>query len=284
MLPIRYRLTPRSAIADTIRRGRRARSGCVVIHAELPQRGGADTPARAAFAVGRSVGSSVERHRVTRRIRAVMPPILEGLPPGSRIVVRALPDAVHASTDRLARDISGALARVGRAAAATSPAASDCGPSPAVPEAGGTEASGSRAGEPEAGQPGPAEASPTPPRSGLSLVLWWVGAPIRWLALALLYAYRYTISPILPPTCRFHPSCSAYTLQAVQTHGVGKGVLLGVWRLLRCNPWNLGGLDPVPPRGAWRPDIYPDGTPRDPLAVRFTDGKIQPDQAASRPT
>lgn len=275
MLPIRYRLTPRSAIADTIRRGRRTRSGCVVIHAQLPQRGGADSPAaaapaQAAFAVGRSVGSSVERHRVTRRIRAVIPPILDGLPPGSRLVVRALPEAADASTDRLARDISGALARLGISVAA---------PSPARPERSGPDA-----GESAPIQPGPAEAAPAPPRSGLSLVLWWLGAPIRWLALALLYAYRYTISPILPPTCRFHPSCSAYTLQAVQTHGVGKGVALGVWRLLRCNPWNLGGLDPVPPRGAWRPDIHPDGTPRDPSAVRFTDGNSQPDQAASRPT
>lgn len=265
MLPPRYRLTPRSAISETIRRGQRARGGCVVIHAVISPTAlneSGSEPARAAFAVGRAVGSSVERHRVTRRIRSVMPPILDCLPPGSRIVVRALPEAADASTDRLAKDISRALSRL------QAPA-----PSTTVPEG---ELPAVASVQPDAGT--------APPRSGLSLALWWLGAPVRWLALALLYAYRYTISPILPPTCRFHPSCSAYTLGAVQTHGIGKGVVLGVWRLLRCNPWNLGGLDPVPPRGAWRPDIHPDGTPRDPRAVRFTDGKIQPDRAASRPT
>ena len=261
MLPIRYRLTPRSAIAETIRRGRRARSGCVVIHVVLPEPDVTGTPARAAFAVGRSVGSSVERHRVIRRMRSVVPPILDGLAPGSQIVVRALPDSAHVSTERLAKDICAAVARLGMSAGAPSSATADAG----VVQSGRAE-------------------EVAPPRSGLSLVLWWLGAPVRWVALGLLYAYRYTISPILPPTCRFHPSCSAYTLRAVQTHGVGKGVVLGVWRLLRCNPWNLGGLDPVPPRGAWRPDIYPDGTPRDPSAVRFTDGNSQPDRAASQPT
>lgn len=273
MLPQRYRLTPRSAIAETIRRGRRARGGCVVVHAVVPPAPGGAGPARAAFAVGRAVGPSVERHRVTRRMRAVMPPILQALPPGSRVVVRALPDAAHASSERLSADISRALGRLG-----------PVGGTHAEGESGAPETPHSRAhATPAASTPDPSTPA-AGDRHGLALVLWWAGAPVRYLALALLYAYRYTISPILPPTCRFHPSCSAYTLQAVQTHGVAKGVALGAWRLLRCNPFNLGGLDPVPPRGAWKPDIHPDGTPRDPSAVRFTDGKKQSDQAASRPT
>jgi uncharacterized protein len=63
----------------------------------------------------------------------------------------------------------------------------------------------------------------------------------------LLRGYRAVISPLYGPTCRFYPSCSAYALAAVETHGVIQGGWLAVKRLLRCNPWNLGGVDPVPP-------------------------------------
>ncbi|MFI3243335.1 MAG: membrane protein insertion efficiency factor YidD [Akkermansia sp.] len=49
-------------------------------------------------------------------------------------------------------------------------------------------------------------------------------------------------------TCRFHPSCSNYFIEAVQVHGVLRGSLMGIWRILRCNPWGGYGYDPVPPR------------------------------------
>jgi putative membrane protein insertion efficiency factor len=61
-------------------------------------------------------------------------------------------------------------------------------------------------------------------------------------------AYRRWISPALPPTCRFYPSCSEYALTAVAVHGPLKGIGLAIWRLLRCQPFNRGGLDYVPPR------------------------------------
>ena len=65
--------------------------------------------------------------------------------------------------------------------------------------------------------------------------------------------YRRRISPGLPPRCRFEPSCSAYARKALLTHGALKGLLLGAWRILRCNPLTPGGrIDPVPPRGRWR--------------------------------
>ena len=54
------------------------------------------------------------------------------------------------------------------------------------------------------------------------------------------------LSRFLPPVCRFQPSCSQYTIEAIQTHGFMRGSLLGAWRILRCNPWNPGGYDPVP--------------------------------------
>lgn len=64
--------------------------------------------------------------------------------------------------------------------------------------------------------------------------------------------YQRLISPLTPPSCRFEPSCSEYGAQAILGHGVVKGILLGTWRILRCQPFSDGGLDPVPPRGRWR--------------------------------
>ncbi len=55
------------------------------------------------------------------------------------------------------------------------------------------------------------------------------------------------ISRHLPPRCRFHPSCSAYALEALEVHGAGRGTWMAVRRVGRCHPWNPGGLDPVPP-------------------------------------
>ena len=62
----------------------------------------------------------------------------------------------------------------------------------------------------------------------------------------LLLGYRRFLSPLLPPSCRFFPSCSAYTLGAVTRHGCLKGLWLGLVRLLRCHPLHQGGVDPVP--------------------------------------
>ena len=58
--------------------------------------------------------------------------------------------------------------------------------------------------------------------------------------------YRFAISPLLPPSCRFYPTCSAYTLEALQKYGPIKGLGLSVRRILRCHPFNPGGHDPVP--------------------------------------
>ena len=70
------------------------------------------------------------------------------------------------------------------------------------------------------------------------------------LLVALIRAYQYAISPMLGQRCKYYPSCSAYTLEAIKVHGPLKGVGLGAWRILRCNPFSNGGYDPVPPRRA----------------------------------
>jgi len=62
----------------------------------------------------------------------------------------------------------------------------------------------------------------------------------------LLRFYRRWISPLLLPRCRFYPSCSAYSLEALETHGSVRGCWLSLRRVLRCNPFNPGGFDPVP--------------------------------------
>ena len=74
-----------------------------------------------------------------------------------------------------------------------------------------------------------------------------VAVPARGVVL-LLRGYQRFVSPLYGPSCRFYPSCSQYALLAVQRHGVVRGARLAAWRLLRCNPWNSGGVDDVPPR------------------------------------
>ena len=69
---------------------------------------------------------------------------------------------------------------------------------------------------------------------------------MRAVALFLLQIYKRMISPLLPPMCRFEPTCSVYTMQAVEKYGAGRGVWLGLRRLARCHPFNPGGWDPVP--------------------------------------
>lgn len=68
---------------------------------------------------------------------------------------------------------------------------------------------------------------------------------VKTCLLALLKFYKRIISPFLPPLCKYEPTCSMYMMQAIERKGIIKGILLGVWRLLRCNPFSKGGWDPV---------------------------------------
>ena len=74
-----------------------------------------------------------------------------------------------------------------------------------------------------------------------------VSVPAR-LCVLMIRLYQAAFSPLLPPMCRFHPSCSHYAVKAVQVHGVLWGGALAAWRIVRCNPFCKGGYDPVPPR------------------------------------
>jgi putative membrane protein insertion efficiency factor len=68
---------------------------------------------------------------------------------------------------------------------------------------------------------------------------------VRRLALAPLRFYQRRISPVLPRTCKYHPTCSEYAVQSLRAYGILRGSILAGWRLLRCNPFSHGGYDPV---------------------------------------
>jgi putative membrane protein insertion efficiency factor len=71
-------------------------------------------------------------------------------------------------------------------------------------------------------------------------------APVR--------AYRRFVSPALPARCKYHPTCSAYAVQAVRELGPIRGTIVAAWRLARCNPWSNGGYDPVSARRLFKPE------------------------------
>jgi uncharacterized protein len=70
--------------------------------------------------------------------------------------------------------------------------------------------------------------------------------------------YQRAISPGLPARCKYHPSCSAYAVEAVRHYGILRGVVLAAWRLLRCNPWSHGGVDFVKDQKLFRPRPRPE--------------------------
>jgi putative membrane protein insertion efficiency factor len=64
------------------------------------------------------------------------------------------------------------------------------------------------------------------------------------IIIGLILFYKKCISPFLPNVCRFEPTCSTYMIEAIRKYGVIRGILKGLWRIIRCNPWNPGGYDP----------------------------------------
>lgn len=70
------------------------------------------------------------------------------------------------------------------------------------------------------------------------------GYAVRLFVL-LIRGYRYFISPLFPPTCRYTPSCSQYAIEAISRYGIFRGLLKAIWRILRCHPFSQGGYDPV---------------------------------------
>jgi len=172
---------------------------------------------RLGLTVTRKVGRAVVRSRLKRRVREFFRLSRGGWLSALDLVFIARVEAGAMS----AADLKADLARVGAKIAAWSPPAA----SAAVPR---SEAS-----------------APKPPGSRL------LAAPALWA----IGFYQRFISPLLPPACRFRPTCSQYAAEAISRHGLGRGGLLAVWRLLRCHPFGSGGYDPVPPLGSEMTDV-----------------------------
>jgi len=117
MLPARYRMRSSAEFSATTRRGRRTRAGDLVLYLGRPaERSAAETNApdttKVGLIVGRTVGGSVVRHQVSRRLRAQLAGLLDQLPAGSKLVVRALPGAATAKSSTLGRDLELAMRRL----------------------------------------------------------------------------------------------------------------------------------------------------------------------------
>ena len=109
-------------------------------------------------------------------------------------------------------------------------------------------------------------------QSVVSVVVCVVSDSPRQLLIAGVRLYRLLLKPWLGSACRFEPTCSAYTLQALQVHGAARGSALGSWRLLRCHPWCHGGYDPVPDNPA---------SPATGLSTRLLPGATMASQPAA---
>ena len=88
-------------------------------------------------------------------------------------------------------------------------------------------------------------------QSFISVVLFYVRKVLVVLLLLPIEVYRKCISPLLPPSCRYTPTCSAYAVEAIKLHGPFKGLYLACKRILRCHPWGGHGYDPVPKIFHW---------------------------------
>jgi uncharacterized protein len=80
---------------------------------------------------------------------------------------------------------------------------------------------------------------------------------LREFVLVPVRLYRRLVSPVLASRCKYHPSCSAYAVEAVRSYGIARGTVLAGWRILRCNPWSHGGFDPVEHQRIFQPRQVP---------------------------
>jgi putative membrane protein insertion efficiency factor len=86
-------------------------------------------------------------------------------------------------------------------------------------------------------------------KKGFDTIFKWIGAGITLILIVPVKIYQWLISPMLPGTCRYIPTCSQYAIEALRVHGPVKGLLLGTKRIFSCHPWGGHGFDPVPPKG-----------------------------------
>lgn len=86
-------------------------------------------------------------------------------------------------------------------------------------------------------------------KRGFSAILKWIGAGFTLILIIPVKVYQWIISPMLPGSCRYVPTCSQYAIEALRVHGPIRGLILGTKRIFSCHPWGGHGYDPVPPKG-----------------------------------
>ena len=184
----------------------------------------------------RKTGPAVTRNLIKRLVRELFRLNNHRWPVGLDLVFIARPEAGSQSKAGLRAD----LALAERKIAAWSWPASQGGPASRKQKRPERPRDSSPETPIQNDDPGAAE----PSRDLFSL---WLAIPGR-LALGLIFLYQRFISPLLPPACRFWPTCSNYAASAIKIHGFWRGSNLAVRRLLKCHPFHPGGYDPVPPR------------------------------------
>ena len=84
---------------------------------------------------------------------------------------------------------------------------------------------------------------------GIKTIIKWLGKALSFILIIPVKIYQWIISPMLPGSCRYVPTCSEYAIEALRIHGPVKGLLLGTKRIFSCHPWGGHGFDPVPSKG-----------------------------------
>ena len=220
------------------REGSRARDRTVRV-AVRPN--GGDTW-RLGMAVSRKVGGAVVRNKARRRLREIFRLEVMGLVPPSDLVISIIPGA-DLSYDSLRASVLNCVRRaVARSAGETGSAgAPGTGGAGDLKSAGVSERGGVGASELDSGDTAEEEL----PGGGQGSSCSRVVRTVRRIYLGPVYLYRLTLSHLIGNQCRFHPTCSQYFIDAVMCHGIFRGTLMGVWRILRCNPFCRGGEDSV---------------------------------------
>lgn len=86
---------------------------------------------------------------------------------------------------------------------------------------------------------------------------------MKFILISLIKLYKKFISPLFAPKCKYYPTCSTYAVQAIEKFGAVRGTILAVWRILRCNPWSMGGIDYVPDKFTFKVKKYDYGSESD---------------------
>ncbi len=179
-----------------------------------------DTPTRLGITVTKkTIGKANKRNQLRRRVREIFRNALPALRPGHIVIVNLTNAALTMNYHQLRKSLFDAWTESGLFSA--QPPTEDANTPAKTP-------------------------APDDAPSTCAKVMAVIESPFRLTMLGFIKLYRMTISPIMPPICRFYPSCSAYGLECLQTLPFHKALPLIIWRIIRCNPLCKGGYDPVP--------------------------------------